>query len=273
MAAYEMFRLENHPTMRGFLSNGAKKPEWPKDYLLGRLSEEARTAVDQKVFADRDAFEELLAAEDDLVDDYVRGRLSKTDRIAFDKVYSTTKARIEKVDLAQALLQQTNAESAAARRFSWFGRWRYLPVAAALLLCAGAVSWVWWPRNTRAPLVGSRVEEAHQKPSGALAVLVLEPGLLRDSASREPLRVPKDAGEIEMRAYLEVEGFGLAEAQLKTPEGKVIWTGENLRVDSKHLVTMRIPAYRVESGDYLLSIQGGREKVEAGEYSFRIARE
>ena len=42
-------------------------------YLLGDLSDQERERLEQIYFADDDAFAQLSALEDELVDDYVRG--------------------------------------------------------------------------------------------------------------------------------------------------------------------------------------------------------
>jgi hypothetical protein len=49
-------------------------------YLAGQLSEEEKTSFEERYFTDDEVFEELVSLENDLVDDYVTGRLSGRDR-------------------------------------------------------------------------------------------------------------------------------------------------------------------------------------------------
>ncbi len=83
-------------------------------YLLGDLSEAQRTSVEEEYFTDDDAFERLLAAEHDLVDDYVRGTLPPTERERAEEWVGKDKA---KVAVAKALMQWKagTADTARAR--------------------------------------------------------------------------------------------------------------------------------------------------------------
>src|SRR5215470_18820848 len=56
-------------------------------YLLGDLPETEQTAVEQEYFVDPEKFEEVWATENDLVDGYVRGRLSRRERELFERNY------------------------------------------------------------------------------------------------------------------------------------------------------------------------------------------
>ena len=46
-----------------------------KRYLLGELDDGTRAQVEQKLLSDGEVFEELLVAEDEIIDDYASGRL------------------------------------------------------------------------------------------------------------------------------------------------------------------------------------------------------
>jgi hypothetical protein len=70
------------------------------EYLLGNLSEDERIQLQERFLTDNDCFEQLQATEEDLIDDYVRHKLSKADRQRFERYYLVTPARREKVDFA-----------------------------------------------------------------------------------------------------------------------------------------------------------------------------
>jgi hypothetical protein len=55
--------------------------------LVGRLTEDEQTAVEEEYFADPQKFEEVWAIENDLVDAYVRGRLPGGERELFERHY------------------------------------------------------------------------------------------------------------------------------------------------------------------------------------------
>jgi hypothetical protein len=69
-------------------------------YLLGNLSEEEEQALEQRFFADEGLFSELLAVEDELVDQYVEGNLKNT---GFEKKLLASAEGRQKIENARAL--------------------------------------------------------------------------------------------------------------------------------------------------------------------------
>src|SRR6516225_5657472 len=65
-------------------------------YLLGELSEDERTALEEQYIADPNIFGEVARAESDLVDDYVRGKLAPEAHERFERVYLARPQRIER---------------------------------------------------------------------------------------------------------------------------------------------------------------------------------
>ena len=64
-----------------------------RDYLLGSLEAEGRTAVEEQILADPSVYEELLAAEEELIDQYLRGGLSKAEQLKFETHFLITAER------------------------------------------------------------------------------------------------------------------------------------------------------------------------------------
>lgn len=60
-----------------------KNSEFIRRYLLGELSEEEREQVEQRLMSDDDLYQQLLLAEDELIDEYVTGTLPERDRARF----------------------------------------------------------------------------------------------------------------------------------------------------------------------------------------------
>jgi anti-sigma factor RsiW len=74
-------------------------------YLLGQLPEAEQTRLEERFFADDAYFERLLAVEDDLIDDYVRGELSPHEHERFERAFLTTPERHQRVEFARALMR------------------------------------------------------------------------------------------------------------------------------------------------------------------------
>jgi TolA-binding protein len=72
-------------------------------YLLGDLPEERQAEIEERAFLDRQYLQRILAAESDLIDEYVRGGLSDSQRRLFDSRFLASPERRRKVEFARAL--------------------------------------------------------------------------------------------------------------------------------------------------------------------------
>jgi hypothetical protein len=92
-------------------------------YLLGDLSERERIEIEDRYLSNAEFFDELVVAEDELIDDCVRGRLSRKDRELFEQNFLTSAARRERVKSSRALMEFAD-KHAATPRVSWWQRVR-----------------------------------------------------------------------------------------------------------------------------------------------------
>ena len=72
-------------------------------YLLGKLSAGEAAHLEQSYFADDSVFDDIEIAEDELIDAYVRNRLSTGDRKLFETKLLSSKRIAERVDFAKLL--------------------------------------------------------------------------------------------------------------------------------------------------------------------------
>lgn len=123
-------------------------------YLLGELPEEEQSRLEERYFSDDDCFEQLVAVEDDLIDDYVRGQLSARQRKLFEKNFLTTPQRRQRLEFAKSLLtivaeagkaaQEVEIPVHAEARPWWQSLWDFLltprpAISFAILLIGGLV--------------------------------------------------------------------------------------------------------------------------------------
>jgi CHAT domain-containing protein len=73
-----------------------------KQYLLGSLSHEPRQALEQILMTDGELFDELSAAEDELIDQYLAGDLSPSEVDMFENHFLGSLERQEKLRFAKA---------------------------------------------------------------------------------------------------------------------------------------------------------------------------
>ena len=82
-------------------------------YLLGNLAGEDREAFERRLFTEKDdLFEELLAAEDELVDDFLTGALTADEAAMFEKHFLVTDERRQKLRLGKAFRKYAETASA-----------------------------------------------------------------------------------------------------------------------------------------------------------------
>jgi hypothetical protein len=79
-------------------------------YLLGELAEADQTALEQELLIDRGKFDQVWAVENELIDSYVRGEMSRADRERFEGHYLTSQLHRERVATAESFL--TNIDQA-----------------------------------------------------------------------------------------------------------------------------------------------------------------
>ena len=71
-------------------------------YLLGLCSPAEREQIESEYFENEDAFEEMLTAEDDLIDAYARGELAGEERRRFEKIFVSSLRGRDRVQFARA---------------------------------------------------------------------------------------------------------------------------------------------------------------------------
>src|SRR4026208_750171 len=118
---------------------------WHVKYLLGNLTEDEQVEVEDRAFADADYLSDLEATEADLIDAYVRGELSQSDRRSFELRFLTSPERRRKGAVARALATVTpeakpGEPRAAGRPFCMRAIWGWNPgvqfaAGMATLIC------------------------------------------------------------------------------------------------------------------------------------------
>ena len=133
-------------------------------YLIGELSETERTEIEASYFADKSILNRLVQVEEDLIDNYARGRLSPQVRERFERAYLSQPGRHARakfgVALAGRLDQLADSRSPAEqdqRAGSWLGKYFSLfgggrpglafSLALLLLLLVAGSVWLFLQRR------------------------------------------------------------------------------------------------------------------------------
>jgi len=123
-------------------------------YLLGELTDEQCVALEEEYFGRPDVLQRVWATENDLIDDYVSGRLAPVERERFERYRLATPGQRARVAVARELRvavsarrapavvpHESNAWWVSARQTlrGWPRVWQAALAAAVLLLAVGAV--------------------------------------------------------------------------------------------------------------------------------------
>ncbi len=144
-------------------------------YLLGQLPEPERDALEDRLIVDGEWRSEIDAAERDLIDDYVRGRLKEKEKTSFEQLFRYSARRRQKVTFARAFTGAARASPATSRNIEpriesrpWlsllFPNARpvvgFALAAAVLLMVVGVVLIVRYRQNPPVERAGSESDAA-----------------------------------------------------------------------------------------------------------------
>lgn len=284
-----------------------QSPPMMTQYLLGELSEGEREAFEARYFEDPAVFTHLADVESALVDDYVRGRLAPDVRRQFERHYLADPARRERVRFAEALVAtvdrtggQREARDPAVDSGSpwhawlnWLGGPRLAGAGAAAVVVVAVAAWLFidarrgtQPSTTATAPPATTVAPANTTapvppaPPPVLAVVTLSltvgPGE-RSAAGGEPatLTIPPGTDLVQLALTLREHDYARYRVIVRAIGGaEVIRTGDLVPAarGAQPAFTLTLPAARLPSGDYLLTLQGatGAEFEDLSQTIFRM---
>jgi hypothetical protein len=260
-----------------------------KLYLLGRLEPEEQERLEKQLLTNDEYFEELLAAEDELIDSYVRGDLSEWERESFAQHFLAASERRQKLSFAETLHRYVKVASVAEPPPAIvYGRrppvWKRLipaslhnqkpllglSVAAASVIVIFGASWL----IVRNVLLRDRSREA--PIAAATLTITLRPGLERDGGEIKRVTIAAGLSTVQLQLELSRDEYQSYHAVLQTDDGREVLSADKLKPESLangRVVTLGLRASRLVRGDYQIDLSGldaeGRFE-EVGKYHFRV---
>jgi hypothetical protein len=258
-------------------------------YLLGLLPPERQQPLEELFLTDSASYEELLIAEEDLIDEYLAGGLAERERAIFEARIANTQEGGREVRFASALRAYVASNTAAAgerpaepaakpepgaetpgtggglfARLFTRGPVPALSLAAALLLVCGGV---WLAVRTLRP----------DEPREVLTALLTPGGVTRADGDVQQVVVPAGTNELRLRLRLTADGFQSYRATLHTADGTTALTAERLKpekeTDGEPFVVVSVPAHDAPPGDYQLRLSGindAGDPESVDSYRFRV---
>lgn len=250
-------------------------------YLVGSLPEDQTERLDELSVSDDDFVWRLRAAENELVDAYLRNQLSGDTLERFRSFYLASAHRREKVMFAEALLALAAQEPRQSRR--WFAapsmipRWGLASGIAAAALIGGVLLYengrlrnqVQQADGKRASLMVNRGQPA--APPSPLVAMVLKPPV-RGGGPIPEVFVPPEAVGAAFALRLETDDFPAFTVTLKNAAGnEELWRSRELKSVSG-AVSVSVPANLLRAGDYVLQLSPpGPNSEPLANYVFRVA--
>ena len=237
-------------------------------YLLGQLPDQTQQTLEEGFMTGDTSLEELEAAEDELVDEYLAGRLSNQERDQFEKHFLSAPEREQKLRFAKVFHRYAAAHqppptvSSDARtptNFLSFQTWPARIAALAVILVAIGGIWFYLSRQ--------------RQPS--FATITLSPSLSNRSDGVEVTKVklPANADFLKLILNLPTRPRGTSyRAVLENQAGETMTT--ILTQENSSSLGIAIPASQLKPGQYAVKLfaksgAGVEQRVE-GNYFFAV---
>jgi hypothetical protein len=258
-------------------------------YVLGAATDAERDSIERAYFEHADGLDAVSAAEDDLIDDYLSGRLGRDERERFEHHYLATPDHRRRVAVVRAIRQIASKVPSIERRPSAAYWWTAAGVAAAAVVLIIGVSRAMRvgiaptdpPVDSRAtptapavvpPIEGRGARDESVKPAPdprapAATPRQVEPTLVSLSISPilsrgddEPASITIARGTDTVRLILLGEpeqGRRRGKAIVRTVAGREVWRGWTVTTAASptgELARIDIPAALVPPDDYIVQL-------------------
>jgi hypothetical protein len=242
--------------------------------------------VEERYFLDDAYLEFLLFVEDSLIEEYVRGGLSLSQRSSFEGGFLASDRRRQKWEASRSIASFFSERAATRGFFSSFRRFlaglsrgMRVSLTACALASAGILATIGVnDLSLQRQLANTRSHLASLESGAAIlpatALFQITSGRLR-SGPGQILPIPPGTEWVTLQAQLSMDDlkYSSFEAELSKPEGTVIWKQAEL-ASSGQVVEIHLPAETLKAGDYIVSIAGvgPQGRVEFPSYQFRVER-
>lgn len=246
-------------------------------YLLGEFSEVDRADIEDRYLSEGDSFDELLVAEDELIDDYVRGKLSRKDGLLFEQNFLCTAARQERVKSSRALMKF--ADTQASTGVSVWRRLRsilslespamrlVLATGFMLLIICGPLLVIQMSK-LRSDLKGLQSEQMAQHQRGKeLEQLLAQQKLKNDELNQSINRERSERGQLEQEvARLREQQappvtFGLGFGEIDRVKGATPTQAAKVTVPrNAEVINLHLDLLKDEDENYLVVLEDAQQR-------------
>jgi hypothetical protein len=261
-----------------------------RQYLLGTLSPEQAAEFEARLLIDTEIYEELLIAEDELIDQFIEGEIAPAEREAVEKHFLQTPERMKQLTFARMLKSYVSANTSPTPEVSepkpraesvsvdplkkrsfrtlLFPRNPALGFSLAGALLLIIIGGVW---------MANRLLNRTSQPQTVWAV-ELTPGLQRDGGEITSFAIPGTADITRLELDLSDDQYPSYQVEVLDIDGRSVMTGKNLKAQTakgRRIVQLEVKSALLSPGAYRaklsgLSADGKLESLET--YPFKILR-
>jgi len=233
-------------------------------YLLGQAGPAESSSFEERLITEKEFYDQLTMAEDELIDQYLDGDLTSHEREQFESHFLSSPERRQKVRFGNALLQTAdkNGNDALPVPVHLFQRRAVVPYAVLVLLLIVGIGF-WAIRK-----------QSNVGVSGKVASITLLPGTTRADQPVNKISNSADVATIQLRLALAnpQESYRV---KVVNGDGTEVWSGDGrLQTDNNQsFIIADVPAQLLPNGDYQALLtrklpDGSFE--ETSSYSFRV---
>ena len=234
-----------------------------RQYLLGNLSGSARERLERRVLNEAEVNEEVQATEDELIDQYLGGKLDAQERKQFESYFLVPQERQQKLRFGGTLRRYLDSlpsikTNQVVSKSSWTGfRWaRPVLVASLLLVIALGVLGGFWLVNHKR--TGSSIRTGSSTTGQTLAI-TLGPGSSRANGEKiQRIEVPASNDWVQVQLEIGSNEYSVYQVELLR-ERQSLASYNSLRPENKEgrvVLPVLIPANLLEPGDYTFKLSG-----------------
>jgi hypothetical protein len=241
-------------------------------YLLGSVSDQERIGVEQRCFdAESDTFAQLEALEDELRFDYLDGRLSASDRAAFERRFAGTQSDRDRLTIVRGILRQSAPVAVPARRSVLLP----IAVAATLLLTVTSGYLLWSTRSLQSQVAIERGRASEVQTLLTAPALVFDAGLTRGGTEAVPKLDEAAARRGLLATFRLPTGLPTSDEYvvvLRDVDGRDVWTAPGL-LTADRAVRALVPPTTLRRADYEFVLRAsprGGVAPEVASYAFSV---
>ena len=264
-----------------------------RKFLLGKVDDQERERIENLFLIDPEAKQKVVAAEQDLIEDYLENSLMPAEKKIFLSVYAQTTEQRQSLRITKSIKDRAAAATGSSRTVSaktkgWTGfrewlrlrRMAFAPIGVTVAI-AIVIAVVWLNSRTREQRLAIEQELAQLNvPSSVREVppqmvsLDLSPVIVRGADHQVELKRNAAVQVVELRfPPFQMGHFSVYEAEVRRLGDDDAFTIRNLQPenDGRYATRIRLPVHILRPGQYQVRLSGIPKNGVTEEYQFTVA--